>query len=703
MTKNRKSQEFYFNRELSWLEFNDRVLREGMNDSVPLLERLKFLSIVSTNLDEFFMVRVAGLRQQQAAKVHRRDRNGMTVSGQLKVIHQRVRAMVVDHTLAVEDVFRMLREHGIRILSPREWSLEDQRFIRDYFHREIQPILTPIAAQNADSLPLLPNLQTHIGAVLEIAEHGVGSPSMVLLPVPSALAKFVPLPGYPAGHYARLDEIVLFNLDQFFSFSRIISSAVFRITRDADAAIQDDDAADLLESVSRMILDRRRRDAVRLEITAFRNKAIRQWLQSVLGLESEHVYEIPEFLDGPALMDLAQKRGWENLRDPSWPAQIPRDLLGEEDLWQAVRDHDVLMFHPYESFDPVVQLLQLAAADPKVMAIKQTLYRTSGDSPVVKALQQAAENGKQVTVLVELKARFDEARNIRWARRLEDAGCLVIYGIAGHKTHSKALLIVRRENNSFRRYVHLATGNYNDRTARLYTDFGLLTGSNSIATDVSSFFNLLTGYSESAGWSELTIAPTDLRRRFIELIEREIQSGTTEQPGRIMAKVNSLEDTKIIDSLYRAGQAGVRIQLNVRGICCLRPGVKKLSENIVVRSIVDRYLEHPRIFYFQNAGHDEVYLSSADWMTRNLDKRLEILFPIKDVKLRRRLIGILETYFLDNSKAWLLLPNGQYEKVKESKPAVRAQETFYREAVETARTWEKEQIKFRPLKRSETE
>ena len=371
---------------------------------------------------------------------------------------------------------------------------------------------------------------------------------------------------------------------------------------------------------------------------------------------------------------MVNRRGFDDLKIDDWPPQTPRDLIGADDLWEAVQDHDVLLFHPYESFDPVVKLVEQAAEDPQVLAIKQTLYRTSGDSPIVRALARAAQNGKEVTALVELKARFDEWRNVNWARRLEDAGVHVIYGIAGFKTHAKALLIVRREAQRIQRYVHLATGNYNDRTARLYSDIGLLTCDREIASDVAAFFNLLTGCSEAVGWAKLAVAPIGLRQKFIDLIEREIQASTPDRPGLIMAKTNSLQDPEICRALYRASQAGVKVLLNVRGICCLRPGVAGVSENIEVRSIVDRFLEHARVFYFRNGGHEEVYLSSADWMQRNLSKRLELLFPVIDPNHRRRLIDALETYFADNVKAWRLREDGTYERVAQKGPRVRAQQ-----------------------------
>ena len=466
-----------------------------------------------------------------------------------------------------------------------------------------------------------------------------------------------------------------------------------------------------LQAVGEAVLARRRRAAVRLELSADPDRRIKRWLVDWLALRPEDVYEIDGMLDTAALMELVDRPGFEALKADEWPSQPPRDLIfpsaadrndpatRADDLWAAVQDHDVMLFHPYESFEPVVQLLKQAAEDPQVLAIKQTLYRTSGDSPIIRALARAAENGKEVTVLVELKARFDEARNVNWARRLEDAGCHVVYGIAGLKTHAKALLIVRRESQRIRRYVHLATGNYNDKTARLYSDVGVITRNQDLTADVAAFFNLLTGYSESVGWSKLTLAPTGLKQRFIELIEREAQVSTPGQPGLIRAKLNSLEDPEICQALYRASRQRVKVMLNVRGICSLRPGVEGISKNIEVRSIVDRFLEHARIFQFHHGGHEEVYLSSADWMRRNLNRRLEILFPVTDAALRRRLIDVLDTFFADNVKARRLLPDGTYVPVARKGKHIRAQEAFYQEAVDAVRTAERMTLQFRPLAR----
>ena len=696
-----KAPELYINRELSWLEFNDRVLREGLREELPLLERLKFLAIVSSNLDEFFLIRVAGLKQQRAAGVRRRDPAGMTPVEQLSAISRRVHRMVAEQGKGIRDVLAQLHEHGLRLLAPHQWSPHQQQFLQSYFSSEILPILTPLAMEELDSVPLLAGMKLHVAARLATHRDGQPAERVVVVPVPTQCPRFIDLPSDEGTQLARLEDVIVRNIAALFPGCEILGTADFRLTRDADVAMQEDEAGDLLQTVEQAVLDRRRRSAVRLAIAADSDERLKKWVADHLELKSEDVYEIDALLDAAALMEIVGRPGFDKLRISEWPPQPPRDLLGSDDLYTRLQDGDALLFHPYESFDPVVELLETAADDPQVMAIKQTLYRTSGDSPIIRALERAAENGKEVTVLVELKARFDESRNVNWARRLEDAGCHVIYGIAGYKTHAKALLIVRREARRIARYVHLATGNYNDKTARLYSDIGLLTTDRDMAMDVAAFFNLLTGYSETVGWSKLSIAPTGLKQRFLDMIERESRASTPDRPGLIMAKTNSLQDTDVIEALYQASRAGVKVLLNVRGICCLRPGVRGVSESIEVRSIIDRFLEHARIYYFRNGGHDEVYLSSADWMRRNLVRRLEILFPITASHLRRRLIETMETYFADNVQSWRLLPDGTYAPVEARGKRIRAQEKLYNEAVEVAHAAEHAATRFQPLRRPE--
>jgi len=698
----RKTPPPFINRELSWLEFNDRVLREGLREDLPLLERLKFLSIVSSNLDEFFLVRVAGLMQQRSARVRQRDPSGLTPSRQISAIAKRAHRMIGEQSEGIHQVLHELSEHGLHVLHRDSWMDEERAFLESYFNREILAVLTPLAMQELDPCPLLQGLQLHVAGVLEVdGDEDAKEERIVVVPVPSGFPRFIGVPSEEGLRLALLEEVICENLEKLFGGCKVLATSVFRITRDADVAILQDQAGDLLYAVEQAVLDRRRRSAVRLELQARSDKRIRGWLADWLKLRREDVYRIKGIMDAKALMQVATRQGFEDLKFADQPPQPPRDLAGEDDLWGALQDHDVMLFHPYESFDPVVQLVEQAAEDPNVLAIKQTLYRTSGDSPIIRALQRAAAAGKEVTVLVELMARFDEAQNVAWARQLEDAGCHVIYGIAGLKTHAKALLVIRREEGRIRRYVHLATGNYNDKTAKLYSDVGLMTADRDIASDVAAFFNLLTGYSEMVGWSKLSVAPTGLKQRFIELIEREIQASTADRPGLIMAKINSLEDPEVIEALYRASEAGVKIVLNIRGICCLRPGVKGVSENIEVRSIVDRYLEHARIFYFRNGGHEEVYLSSADWMRRNLERRLEILFPVRDRAIRRRLIDALKTYFTDNMRSRVLQSDGTYTPVIRKGRRVRAQEKFYNEALESARAAKQTTQQFRPLTRPE--
>ena len=689
-----RSPDLYFNRELSWLEFNDRVLRQGLADDLPLLERVKFLAIVSSNLDEFFLVRVAGLMSARAKGVRRRDPSGMTPAAQLLAVSRRAHRMLEEQQEAVLAALAQLASAGIRVVPAAQWSKEDGEFLRVHFNKEILPVLTPLAVQELHPVPHLPGLQWHVAAMVTKED---GEARVAVTPVPQQISRWVRLPGDDV-RLARLEDVIAANVGSLFPGARIEATALFRITRDADVSVERDETDDMLEAVERAVLTRQRRPPVRLQVSPAADPRIRAWLDGQVKLKPEEVYETDSTLDGAALMELANWPGFETLKNVEWPPQPPRDLLGSDDLFEAVADHDVLLFHPYETFEPVVRLIEQAADDPNVLAIKQTLYRTSGNSPIVRALGRAAQSGKEVTVLVELRARFDEARNIQWARRLEDLGAHVIYGIAGYKTHAKVLLVVRRHGNRIQRFAHLATGNYNDRTARLYSDFGLMTSDRDICTDVAAFFNLLTGVSETVGWSKLAIAPTGLQRKFLDLIDREIQVSTPDRPGLIMAKVNSLEDPEICQGLYRASQAGVKILLNVRGICVLRPGVEGFSENIEVRSIVDRYLEHARVFYFRNGGNEEVYLASADWMRRNLLKRLEIMFPVLDGNFKKRLIDALHTYFADNVKARRLLLDGSYVPVTASGPRVRAQAKFHKDAVDAVHLAEQSALQFRPLK-----
>ncbi len=690
--------QLYINRELSWLEFNRRVLDMAMRENVPPMERLKFLAIFSSNLDEFFMIRVAGLMQRADAGAQTTDPGGLTTTEQLDRIRQKTLELTALHAEAIQSQLASLRKFGLCVLRRTDWTADQRRFLREYFLHHLLPLLTPITAADLQAFPLLPSLQLHLGLTLSTKDSE--EMQILIVPVPTALPRFIALPSKEGSYWVTLEEVLVEFVNLMAEDKTLVSADIFRITRDADIKVQEDEAADLLETLEEAVLERRRRQAVRIEISVNCSPTLRQWIITQFDVAEPQLYPIDGLPDARCLWEIVGRSGFEPLRWPDWPGQKPNDLVGFDSIWDAVSDHDVMLFHPYESFEPVIQWIQEAAEDPNVLAIKQTLYRTSPDSPIINALEQAARRGKEVTVLVELKARFDEARNIRWARRLEDAGCYVIYGIAGFKTHAKALLIIRREEGRIKRYAHLSTGNYNDKTARLYSDIGFLTCDSQLTMDIGAFFNLLTGFSESVGWSKLTIAPTSLRRRVLEFIEREIKASSPDHPGLIILKANSLDDIQICQSLYRAAIAGVKIYLNIRGICCLRPGIKGISENIEVVSILDRYLEHARIYYFGNGGHPEAYLSSADMMGRNLDRRLELLFPITQPNLKQRLYDILTAYFADTLNARRLRPDGSYESASSDERPIRSQQQFYEHAAGIARL-QKAQFRFRPIRQNE--
>ena len=672
---------YYINRELSWIGFNHRVLQLAQRPELPLMERLKFLAIFSSNLDEFFMIRVAGLNQQMDAGIRKKAIAGRTPLQQLREISEQLHLHVHTHTQMLNDLLVQLRKHRLCILRPKEWTESQRSYLKDYFLKEVLPVLTPLAVEQLQPCPLLPNLQMNIAITLRADKDKTEQNRLLVVPIPNLFTRLLTLPSREGTHLVTIEDIIADNAAAIIPGSPIQSIDFFRLTRDADVTVKEDEASDLLNVMEAAVLERRRRSAVRLEISNHASSILQQWLREEYQMKYMQIYKIDGFLDAKAFWQVVNRPGFDHLHDPDWSPQTPLDLIGYDSLWEAIAEKDILMYHPYESFEPVVKLLQEAARDPQVLSIKQTLYRTSSNSPVISALQEAAENGKEVTVLVELKARFDEARNVQWARRLEDAGCHVIYGIAGLKTHAKALLIIRRQEGRIQRYLHLATGNYNDTTAKLYSDLGLFTSDSQLATDVGAFFNLLTGLSEAVGWSKLNIAPTNMKSRFIELIDREIKASSADRPGLIMAKVNSLEDIDICKALYRASNEGVKIRLNVRGICCLKPGLKGVSENIEVVSVLGRYLEHARIFYFSNGGHPEVYLSSADWMSRNLDKRFELLFPISNSAHKKRCKEILDTCFADNTHAWRMLPDGTYQAISPAKKKTRAQQVFYEQVL----------------------
>jgi len=685
----KKDPDLFINRELSWLAFNYRVLEEAMDPTVPLLDRLRFAIIVSGNLDEFFMVRVAGLKNTVAEGDTTPDLAGLTPRQQLHVVSERAHEMVdtLGQTL-VEQILPALAEQGVRIVSLDSLEATQKGHLSRYFRSEVLPALTPLAIDVSRPFPRLANLTLNLAVLLAPAE-GEEQPRLGVVQVPSGLRRLVRPIGGEGASYVLIEEIIRSELAALFPGQTILESSLFRIVRDAEMELDDEGGRDYLEAIEEELRKRRSNRVVRLEVEAEVGDTLLGILVQRLDIEVPDIYRLRGPLDVRALQSLVDLPALERLREPPLkPVQI-LEASDLQDLFGVVSQHDVLLHHPYESFDPVVAFVTAAARDPDVLAIKQTFYRTSGDSPIVQALAEAAENGKQVTVLVELMARFDELSNIRWARSLEEAGAHVIYGIRGYKTHAKICLVVRRGRQGIERFVHLGTGNYNEKTARVYTDFGLMTADAAIGEDASAFFNALTGYSDPPRMKKLVMAPSNLRERFIRLIEREQRRAEQGQAGEIRAKLNSLVDEDIIRALYDASRAGVKIRLNVRGICSLRPGVKGLSDTIEVVSIVDRFLEHSRVYYFRNGGDEEVYLSTADWMPRNLDRRIELLFPVAP-DCRKKVLEVLDHMFQDNVKARRLMADGTYRRKRPSRgeEPFRAQMRLYeqmRRAAERAR------------------
>ena len=705
-----ESTPLFFNRELSWLEFNRRVLEEAMDPSVPLLERLKFLCIVSSNFDEFFQIRVAYVKRQILSGNQVNCPSGLRPSEQLDRIRKEVREIVdLQYRTLYEEILPGLASHGIRYLKPTEWDLKHLEYIETLFERELFPVLTPVRVSPGPSFPAIRNLRLYIAYLLQ-KEPGVedgeeGNERIALIQVPESFPRIVYLPSEEDRiAFTVLEYVIQKYGERLFPGYQVQDSFVFRVTRDADLGVDEERDDDFIDAMVEVLAQREQSPAVRLSCVKG-SERLRDSIAAMLDLGLPDVYEIPGPLDLGSLMSLVSLSGFESLRDVPWNPLPSPSLPEDEPYWSVLSRTDVLLHHPYESFHHVVTFLNQAATDPDVLSIKITLYRTSFDSPIIQALEQAVRNKKQVTALVELKARFDEERNIEWASRLEKAGVIVIYGVAHLKVHAKALLVVRREGNTVRRYAHLSTGNYNEKTARLYTDIGLLTSREDITYELALFFNAVTGYSAIPNLRRLAMAPTGLKGRLLTLIEREIARTTKESPGLIMAKMNSLADTDIISALYRASQAGVRVLLNVRGICMLVPGVEGLSDRITVVRIVDRFLEHSRIFYFQNGGSEEVYCASADWMNRNLERRIELMFPIDQRELRKRLIQLLKLYFKDNQKASLLLPSGKYARKKPEKgdPFIRAQHVLYHEMVALSRNSDKIEKKEFVVRRKQPE
>ena len=693
----------FINRELSWLAFNERVLEEAQDAGTPLLERVRFATIVASNLDEFFMVRVAGLQQELAHGDAAPDLSGMTPAQQLEAICVRAHALVDTlYELTTRTLMPALADAGIRILTFAELRDTHHTGLGNYFRDSVQAVLTPLAIDVSRPFPLLSSLCLNLALLLDPAPEEEG-PRLAVVQVPSGFSRLVPIAG-SGPTFVLLEDVIKAHLGQLFPGQTIREASVIRLARDAELELDDEGGRTHLELVERELRRRRRSDVVRLEVEATASPELVGLLIEQLDLTKDDVYAVPGPLDLKVLLGLTDLPGFDELR---FPAMQPVNALAGEtqtDLFALLDRRDVLLHQPYDAYDPVVALISQAADDPDVLAIKQTLYRTSVGSPIIASLQRAAERNKQVTVLVEVTARFDEERNIQWARALEEAGAHVIYGVRGYKTHAKVCLIVRRGPSGLRRYVHLGTGNYNERTARVYTDLGLMTSSAAIVEDATAVFSALTGYSDPPKLKKLVMAPTDLRRRFLRLIDRERRRAESGQAAEIVAKMNSLIDEQIIEALYAASRAGVTIRLNVRGICALRPGLPDDSANIEVISIVDRFLEHSRIYYFLNGGSEQVYLSSADWMTRNLDKRIELMFPIEDADARTRVIYVLRAMFRDNTKARRLGADGIYTRVQPSggEPPFRVQEHLQDQARDRAtRARDRAGVSFVPERRDE--
>jgi polyphosphate kinase len=677
--------QLFLNRELSWLQFNSRVLEEAAETTLPIFERLKFLAIVSSNLDEFFMVRVAGLKQQQLGGVSETAADGMLPNEQLAAISAHVHAMMEEqHGLWAQDIRPCLARQGLSLIAPDAFDAQQRAAARTHFAQNVFPALTPLAVDPGHPFPHLRNKSINV-AILLRKEGGrrrkdARQASLAVVQVPAVMERLVRIPAASGQAFALLEDVIAAFAGDLFPGYAVKQATAFRVTRNWDLDIDEEESEDLLNTVKDELRRRDRGAAVRLELAGDAPAELAQSLAGSLKLAEQDIYRVRYPLQPTDLLGLVDADPRPELRVELLQPSVPPDLQEVSSMCAAIATRDIVLHHPYESFDPVVRFIQEAAEDPKVLAIKQTLYRTSGDSPFVQALSRAAENGKQVTVLVEIKARFDEANNIAWARRLEDAGVHVVYGLIGLKTHCKIALVVRREDR-IRRYVHLGTGNYNPNTARQYTDVSIFSAREDLADDASALFNLLTGYAEPPQWKRFAVAPFALQERLLALIEKEAARARAREPARIVAKMNSLVDPAVIRALYAASSAGVQIDLLVRGICCLRPGIPGTSENIRVLSVVDRFLEHSRIFSFGTGERAEVYVSSADWMPRNFTRRIEVMFPIEDPGIRARLLGdILAVSLSDGVKARRLAPDGSYARVARPEGAVRSQEYFLHQA-----------------------
>lgn len=703
--------EYYYNRELSWVAFDQRVLGEAKDKTIPLFERLKFLSITASNLDEFFMVRVASLKDMVDAGYAKKDIAGMTAKEQLDAVIAATHQLVEEqYNTYNRSLLPLLAINGLEVIEHHEdLNEEDAKYVDRYFQDNVYPVLTPMAVDSSRPFPLIRNKSLNLGALVAKKEEEKGlirrhlfqkknstaqkELELAMVQIPSVIPRIVQLPEKNGvKRVILLEQVVERNMDKLFLNYDIECVFPFRIMRNADLSIEEDDAADLLKEIEKQLKMRQWGQAIRLEVEKGMDQRLMEIIEKELMIEEQDIYDIPGPLDLTFLMKMYGLPGFEALKNKPYAPQPVAELPADANLFEEIRKHDILLHHPYETFTPVVDFIKQAAKDPDVLAIKQTLYRVSGNSPIIAALAQAAENGKQVSVLVELKARFDEENNIIWAKKLEKAGCHVIYGLVGLKTHCKITLVVRKEEQGIRRYVHLGTGNYNDQTAKLYTDLGILTCNEAIGEDATAVFNMLSGYSEPLGWNHLALAPLWLKDKFLFLINREKENALANRPARIVAKMNSLCDPDVIKALYEAASAGVKIELIVRGICCLKTDVPGIHNNISVRSIVGNFLEHARIFYFENAGKEELYMGSADWMPRNLERRVEILFPVLDDNLKKKVWHVLETQLNDTQKAHILKEDGVYEKVdRRGKPLFNAQEEFCKEYTQLAAAKVKEE------------
>ena len=686
-------QWYYLNRELSWLQFNKRVLQEAVDDSNPLLEKLKFLAITSSNLDEFFMIRVAGLKHQTENNITRRDIANMTPAEQIESISETCQQLVARQYVYLKDILGMLQKEGLSFVKPEEMTGEQMKWLESYFEREIFPVVTPMAVDSSHPFPFLASKSLNIAMLLErnerdslVDEENDIDIKTAIVPVPSVLPRIIRLPddgkNSKMHYFIFLEDVLMHYAARLFIGYDLLEARAFRITRDADLYIDEEDAQDLLVEVERQLKKRQRGAAVRIEFEMGTSRFMRRFMTQEMNLAKEDMYEIDGPIDMTVFFGFCGMKGYDYLRYKEAHPHTPWSMIelkreGKTNIFDMIREKDILIHLPYESFDEsVVEFMSAAANDKNVLAIKQTLYRVSSSSPIVQALEKAVQNGKQVTVLMEVKARFDEANNILMARRLEKAGAHVIYGLVGLKTHSKCTLVVRREKDGIRRYVHIATGNYNASTAKLYTDIGLLSCNDKLGVDASAFFNLLSGYSDPPIWDSFIVAPINLRERCLQLIDREIEFARNGEAAHMIAKMNSLLDKEIIDKLYEASQAGVKIELIVRGICVLIPGIPGVSDNITVRGIVGRFLEHSRIFWFRNGGREEIYIGSADWMPRNLNDRVELMIPISDDSLKQRIKEMILLQLADNQKAYLMQSNGTWVKNIAMEDRVCAQEIF---------------------------